>query len=91
MIDSGDSSKFNEGAKELEWVMKLKSIAGIPILVYANKQDLDTAVEPEEIEEIMNLNECKAGREYSIQPCVAIEGIGVAEGTKWLLEHVKPN
>ena len=48
------------------------------------------AVKTEEIEEKFDLNEVKQGKEYCIQPSVAIEGIEVGEGTKWLLEHLIP-
>ena len=88
MIDSGDESRFDECRIELGNFLKRDDLKGIPILIYANKQDSDTAVQPEEIEEKFELSQFQTGREYSVQPCVAIEGIGVAEGTTWLLKRL---
>ena len=88
MIDSGDTEKFEEGRLELSWIIGLESLKNVPILVYANKQDLEGAVDPEDIESAFDLNRVKEGREYCIQPSVATQCIGVVEGTKWLLEHL---
>ena len=46
MIDSGDTEKFEEGRLELSWIIGLESLKNVPILVYANKQDLEGAVDP---------------------------------------------
>ena len=68
--------------------MNLQEIKKIPILVYANGQDNEEALEPDEIEDELILNNSICNREYCIQPCISNNGIGVVEGFKWLLDHI---
>lgn len=48
----------------------------MPLLVYANKQDLGHAVTAAEIAEGLGLHNIK-DRDWQIQSCIAIEGKGV--------------
>ena len=50
-------------------------LAKVPILVFANKQDKNDALEPNEIMEKMELNSI-TDRKWSINACVATEGTG---------------
>ena len=50
-------------------------LAGVPILVYANKQDLITAAPADEIEEMLNLSMIN-DRPWNIAACSAQEGEG---------------
>ena len=59
----------------------------IPILVFANKQDKNDALQPNEIMEKMDLNSI-SDRKWSINACVATNSEGVADGMKWLVETV---
>ena len=62
----------------------------VPILVFANKQDKNDALQPNEIMEKMELSSI-SDRKWSINACVAITGEGVEEGMKWLVETVSKN
>lgn len=48
----------------------------MPLLVYANKQDISQAVTAAEIAEGLGLHNIK-DRDWQIQSCIAIEGKGV--------------
>ena len=65
-------------------------LAKVPILVFANKQDKNDALQPNEIMDQMNLTAI-TDRKWSINACVATEGTGVVEGMKWLVETVSKN
>ena len=82
---------LEECKKEFREIFKMPVLTGVPILVYANKQDLEHAVKIDDFEERLYLAGVSEGREYLIRPSVAIFGTGVEEGTLWLLEHLKPN
>lgn len=40
MIDSGDVKRFEESGFELQELLLDEKLSGVPLLVYANKQDL---------------------------------------------------
>ena len=43
VVDSSDSSHLNEAAQSLAKVLRNSTLAGLPLLVLANKQDLSDA------------------------------------------------
>ena len=49
VIDSSDDIRMKECADELRCLVEDEKVAGVPILIYANKQDLDGSLSPEEI------------------------------------------
>jgi ADP-ribosylation factor-like protein 3 len=59
----------------------------VPILVFANKQDLEFSLKPDEIIDAMDLNSLQ-NRYWSIYPCSAITGEGVKEGMQNLMEII---
>ncbi|QSL66662.1 hypothetical protein MERGE_001046 [Pneumocystis wakefieldiae] len=70
----------------------LRSLWGIPILILANKQDLDGSIAIEEIKMVFNnvtekLKECKS----HIIPASAINGTGVQEAIEWLKNQMEQN
>jgi ADP-ribosylation factor-like protein 3 len=46
VIDSADTERIKEAGEELENLLGEKDLSGIPLLIYANKQDLVQAVAP---------------------------------------------
>mmetsp|Transcript_14039 Transcript_14039/g.15514 ORF Transcript_14039/g.15514 Transcript_14039/m.15514 type:complete len:153 (-) Transcript_14039:14-472(-) len=57
VVDSADEARLPEAAGELAQLLSEKPLEGVPVLVYANKQDMKGAVLAEKIEERMNLRE----------------------------------
>ena len=47
--------RIEEATKELNELMNEELLKKVPLLVYANKQDLQTAMEADEVLEKMNL------------------------------------
>lgn len=47
-MDSTDDTRMDESGEELTNLLAEDKLAGIPLLVYANKQDLDLAA-PEDV------------------------------------------
>lgn len=60
----------------------------MPLLVYANKQDLPNSLTAAELAESLGLPTIK-DRVWQIQACVACQGTGVREGMEWLCKSVK--
>lgn len=60
MIDSADKRRTDEAADELDQLLKEPDLAGIPVLVYANKQDLLNAMTAAEVMDALDLKEEKS-------------------------------
>ncbi|KAF5896424.1 ADP-ribosylation factor-like protein 3, partial [Clarias magur] len=76
VIDSADKKRFEETGLELSELIDEENLKGVPVLIFANKQDLTTASTASEIAEGLNLHTYR-DREWQIQACSAISGEGV--------------
>ncbi|KAH0629934.1 hypothetical protein JD844_012428 [Phrynosoma platyrhinos] len=56
VIDSADRKRFEETGQELSELVEEENLTGVPLLVFANKQDLATASPAAEIAEGLNLH-----------------------------------
>lgn len=63
-------------------------MANVPLLVFANKQDLINAATADEIAEALNLVALR-DRPWQIQACSATAASGLKEGMEWLIRQVK--
>lgn len=75
-MDSADIKRLEETGQELSELLLEEKLRGVPLLVYANKQDLGQAVTAAEIAEGLGLHNIK-DRDWQIQSCIATEGKGV--------------
>jgi ADP-ribosylation factor-like protein 3 len=82
VIDSSDTRRLNETGLELEQLLKETKLADVPLLVFANKQDLATALPGDEIAIGLSLHSIR-DRKWQIQPCSVKLGTGVKEGMEW--------
>ena len=88
VIDSADKARLIETGDELSDLLDQEGLAGVPILVLANKQDLFHAQPPNEIAEAMNLFSIR-DRPWQIQPCSAKTGEGLKDGMEWMVSQLK--
>jgi len=58
-------------------------LAGVPLLVFANKQDVEGAMKPEEISEQLGLAGGEKTRQWSVRGSCAVQGEGLEEGLDW--------
>ena len=70
VIDSADTDRIKEAGEELENLLGEKDLSGIPLLIYANKQDLVQALPPEKIVDLLKINEIST-RKWTIIACSA--------------------
>ncbi|KAJ6667830.1 hypothetical protein lerEdw1_016151 [Lerista edwardsae] len=75
VIDSADQKRFEETGQELSELVEEENLIGVPLLVFANKQDLATASPAAEIAEGLNLHTYR-DRPWQIQACSALSGEG---------------
>jgi ADP-ribosylation factor-like protein 3 len=72
---------------ELQSLLEQEKLAGVPVLVFANKQDLLSAAEPSAIAERLNLAGIK-DRAWQIQACSAKTGDGLQDGMEWIVSQI---
>jgi len=86
MVDSADIARVDEAAEELTELMAEEGLAGVPTLVYANKQDLLGAKTAAELMEEMDLVQFK-DRWIHVEACSAKTGDGLEEGMAKLMQQ----
>mmetsp|Transcript_78038 Transcript_78038/g.180975 ORF Transcript_78038/g.180975 Transcript_78038/m.180975 type:complete len:188 (+) Transcript_78038:79-642(+) len=84
VIDSSDKRRLEESGAELGELLREDKLGGVPLLLFANKQDLLQAVPADEISQALALDSIK-DRDWQIQACSATEGTGLQEGMEWLV------
>jgi len=75
VIDSSDRIRMNECAEELQSLLEEDKLAGVPLLIFANKQDLMSSLSADEIEDMLNLSQIE-DRPWSIAACSGKDGEG---------------
>ncbi|XP_038046385.1 ADP-ribosylation factor-like protein 3 [Patiria miniata] len=87
VIDSSDSERLEETSLELATLLSEEKLANVPVLVYANKQDLALAASASDISTAMELTKIR-DRDWQIQACSALTGEGLQDGLDWVFKHV---
>ncbi|CAK37172.1 ADP-ribosylation factor-like protein 3 [Aspergillus awamori] len=91
-----DFGRLDECRQVLESVLQHSDVAGVPILVLANKQDREDSVEVVRIKEgfVRKVFEGESGagvRDSRVLPVSALMGSGVQEAVEWVQTRVKWN
>lgn len=76
VIDSADRRRMEETGLELQQLLEEEKLAGVPLLLFANKQDLLSALSPAEMTTGLNLHSIR-DRQWQIFPCSAKDGTGL--------------
>ena len=71
----------------LRFFEKEEELLKAPILILANKQDLENVMTPDEITEILNLTKIKE-RDWAIYKVSALKDFGLDEAITWLSKTV---
>lgn len=58
-------------------------LKGVPLLVFANKQDVDGAAKPEDVSDQLGLAGAEKSRPWSVRGSCATKGEGLEEGLDW--------
>lgn len=85
VVDSNDRSRAAEAALELKYVLQSEHLRDVPVLVYANKQDLPHAMSVAEVGEAMGLSSL-TDRKWFVSATQATKGEGLYEGLDWLAD-----
>merc|ERR1712129_460706 len=84
VVDSSDEGRMAESTQELNTLLQEEKLASVPVLIYANKQDLNTSLNAEAVTGSMALASITT-RPWNIQACSAKNGEGMEPGLEWLV------
>ncbi|XP_064618297.1 ADP-ribosylation factor-like protein 13B isoform X2 [Liolophura sinensis] len=96
LVDASDSSRIEESTAVFKELLEDPKVTQKPVLVLANKQDVDGALDEMDIcdqmrlEEVVNTNKCPC----RVEMCSAIKGTGrkkdsrIKEGLQWLCDMI---
>ena len=84
VVDSADKRRLQQCKQELSKIMGQEKLAGASLLVFANKQDLMTSADPDEVHDAMKSAIGK--RDFKIQGCSAEDGSGLQDGMEWCVD-----
>lgn len=83
VIDSSDTSRLPTSRSELLTMLSEDELKSVPVLVFANKQDVEGALSPGDISDKLGLAGQEKGREWSVRGSCATKGEGLEEGLDW--------
>jgi ADP-ribosylation factor protein 1 len=87
-MDSNDVDRLAENRDQLHSLLTDPVLRDVPVLVWANKQDLPYAVKPSDVTEQLGMNGVR-DREWFVQGCQATNGAGLMEGLEWMAKTLR--
>lgn len=92
IVDSNDRERIPESKETFDKMIANKNLSGVPLLVLANKQDIPHCMGVREVKPIFDKNAHLIGRrDCMVMPVSALNGDGVDEGIRWLVDCIKRN
>ena len=86
VVDAADPDKFETAKKELHDLCAKPPLAGIPLLVLGNKNDLPSAISQESLIERLDLQSIR-GREVCCYSISAKNQVNIDITLDWLIRH----
>eukprot|EP01013_Petalomonas_cantuscygni_P006732 TRINITY_DN1799_c0_g1_i1.p2 TRINITY_DN1799_c0_g1~~TRINITY_DN1799_c0_g1_i1.p2 ORF type:complete len:182 (+),score=45.98 TRINITY_DN1799_c0_g1_i1:214-759(+) len=87
-VDSTDTERLPVVREELFHALEHHDLSGAPLLVFANKMDLPTALPPAALTTALGLHHI-TGHTWHAQACCALTGEGLEDGLRWVAEQLK--
>lgn len=83
VVDATDVERLDEAKEMLETLFAFGELRNAKLLVFANKQDLPSALSPVEVRTRLGVDNVTRNLIF-VQGCVAVTGEGLYEGLDWL-------
>uniref|UniRef100_A0A3B4AMV6 ADP-ribosylation factor-like 14 n=1 Tax=Periophthalmus magnuspinnatus TaxID=409849 RepID=A0A3B4AMV6_9GOBI len=91
VVDSSDRRRFKEAKREIEKTLSSDQLRGRPLIVLANKQDIDDSMTASEIKSNLTISKLCPDRDWFVQPCSGSTGFGVEEAFTRVVSMIKPS
>lgn len=88
VVDSAELERMEEAKVELHKITRTSENQGVPVLILANKQDLDSALSAGEVEKLLAVHELSVHTLHHVQSCSAMDGQGVQQGLERLYDMI---
>lgn len=88
VVDASDHARLPTARAELLAMLSEEELANCKLLVFANKQDLENAMDEAQVGKAIGLDELR-DRQWSIWRCCAKDGTGLQEGLDWLVDALR--
>lgn len=89
VVDSSDTGRMDEAHKELQNTLRSELLRARPLILLANKQDVNGALTVTEITDRFDLMNICSTRDWFVQPCSATTGFGVEEAFRRVAQMAK--
>eukprot|EP00047_Mylnosiga_fluctuans_P002626 m.225261 g.225261 ORF g.225261 m.225261 type:complete len:184 (+) comp11238_c0_seq1:73-624(+) len=87
VVDCTDRERLPLVRTELYKMLAHEDLRGAHVLVYANKQDCQSALAPAALSAQLHLTSLKS-HTWHVQPCCALTGEGLSAGLQWLTNQI---
>lgn len=88
VVDSTDRKRLSDARAELEKSLSSKKLRKKPLLVLANKQDVDGAMSIEEVRDGLHLQTACVKQEWNIFASTISAGAGLKEAADWMASAI---
>ncbi|KAK6155746.1 hypothetical protein DH2020_009994 [Rehmannia glutinosa] len=88
VVDAACPSRFEDSKSALEKVLQHEDLQGAPLLILANKQDLEEAVSTDELAQYLDVKRLDE-RVFTFQAVSAFDGLGIKESVNWLVDAME--
>eukprot|EP01029_Cantina_marsupialis_P027580 TRINITY_DN773044_c0_g1_i1.p1 TRINITY_DN773044_c0_g1~~TRINITY_DN773044_c0_g1_i1.p1 ORF type:complete len:182 (-),score=39.08 TRINITY_DN773044_c0_g1_i1:250-795(-) len=89
VVDSVDRERFPIARNELKTVLRDKQLNGVPVVIFANKQDVPHAATMNELARQLDLREVCGARRWKVVSSNALTGDGLVTGFDFLCDTSK--
>jgi small GTP-binding protein len=89
VVDASDIERMDDAKEEVQHLFIQEELRNIPMLVFANKQDLPNALSAHELATRLGLTTKRNQDLWHVQSCCAKIGDGLYGGLDWLSSHTK--
>eukprot|EP01112_Ceratiomyxa_fruticulosa_P001808 TRINITY_DN1197_c0_g1_i2.p1 TRINITY_DN1197_c0_g1~~TRINITY_DN1197_c0_g1_i2.p1 ORF type:complete len:187 (+),score=25.65 TRINITY_DN1197_c0_g1_i2:344-904(+) len=83
VIDTNDLERIKEAKEELHKLFEEELLKEALFLIFANKQDLPSAMKLDKLIETLELEKFPSHKKF-VQSCSALKGTGIDDGFSWL-------
>lgn len=84
------NARLNSSSSELMAMLEEEELDKVPILILANKQDIEGAWDEKRISKELQTDKIQ-DRSWAICGCSAVNGTGVMEALDWLVDVLRQN
>jgi ADP-ribosylation factor-like protein 3 len=88
VIDTADRPRMEECGMALHRLVENDKLKGLPLIIFANKQDTLNALTVEDLHHGLNLHHIR-DRKWTIIPCCALTGAGIKDGMQYLVAALR--